>query len=500
MYKELFHNPSFNSSRRYLDGVLHPIKVGVRELRLTNGESMLMYETSGIYSDASYEADTKRGLPKSRLDWQKGEFHTQMWYAKQGIITPEMEYVAIRESNGDGSVTAQQVCQSVASGRAIIPSNRNHKEAEPMIIGSEYFVKINANIGNSALGSSIDEEVEKALWSVRWGADTVMDLSTGENIHQTREAILRNSPVPIGTVPMYQALEKVNGVVEDLSWDIFLETLKEQAEQGVDYFTIHAGLRKEHIKHALKRVTGIVSRGGSIMAKWMEHHNSESFLYEHFDDICALCAQYDVALSLGDGLRPGSTADANDKAQFGELETLGKLTTRAWKYNVQVIIEGPGHVPMNKIKENMDLQKKLCHDAPFYTLGPLVCDIGAGYDHITAAIGGTMIGWMGTAMLCYVTTKEHLALPDRDDVREGVVTFKIAAHAADLAKGNPQAIAWDLAMSKARYDFRWHDQFNLCLDPVRAREMHRKMVAEDADHCSMCGPNFCAMKITKSIK
>lgn len=500
MYKELFHNPLFNSSKRYLNGVLHPIKVGIKELRLTNKETMLMYDTTGIYGDSEYVADTKKGLPKTRIEWQKNGFHTQMWYAKQGIITPEMEYVAIRESNGDGTITPQMVCESVAKGRAIIPSNRNHMEAEPMIIGSEYLVKINANIGNSALGSSIDEEVEKALWSVRWGADTVMDLSTGENIHKTREAILRNSPVPIGTVPMYQALEKVNGVVEDLTWEIFLETLKEQAEQGVDYFTIHAGLRKEHVQYALRRVTGIVSRGGSIMAKWMEHHNSESFLYEHFDEICDLCAQYDVALSLGDGLRPGSTADANDKAQFGELETLGEITFKAWAKDVQVIIEGPGHVPMNKIKENMDLQKKLCHDAPFYTLGPLVCDIGAGYDHITAAIGGTMIGWLGTAMLCYVTTKEHLALPDRDDVREGVVTFKIAAHAADLAKGNKQAEAWDLAMSKARYDFRWHDQFNLSLDPERARAMHHKMVAEDSDHCAMCGPNFCAMKITKSIK
>lgn len=500
MYKKLFHNPLFNSAKKYIDGTIHPIKVGVKELSLTNGEKMSMYDTTGIYGDIKYTADTKKGLPKSRLDWQKGDFHTQMWYAKQGIITPEMEYVAIRECNGDGTISPEMVRKSIADGVAIIPSNKNHKEAEPMIIGSQYLVKINANIGNSALGSSIDEEVEKALWSVRWGADTVMDLSTGLNIHQTREAILRNSPVPIGTVPMYQTLEKVKGVVEDLNWEVFRQTLVEQAEQGVDYFTIHAGLRKEHVKHALKRVTGIVSRGGSIMAKWMEHHQAESFLYLHFEDICQLCAQYDIALSLGDGLRPGSTADANDAAQFGELATLGELTLVAWKYDVQVIIEGPGHVPLNKIQENMDLQKKICHNAPFYTLGPLVCDIGAGYDHITAAIGGTLIGWMGTAMLCYVTTKEHLALPDREDVREGVVTFKIAAHAADLAKGNVHAAQWDLAMSKARYDFRWHDQFNLSLDPERARDMHKKMVAEDADHCAMCGPDFCAMKITKSIK
>lgn len=369
-----------------------------------------------------------------------------------------------------------------------------------MVIGSEYRVKINANIGNSALGSSIAEEVEKALWAIKWGADTVMDLSTGAQIHQTREAILRNVPVPIGTVPLYQALEKVGGVVEDLTWEAYRETLIEQCEQGVDYFTIHAGLLQAYVPMAQRRVTGIVSRGGSIMAKWMAHHGRESFLYEHFDEICEIMARYDVALSLGDGLRPGSIADANDEAQFGELKTLGELCRRAWEQDVQVIIEGPGHVPMNRIRENMDRQLEWCHGAPFYTLGPLVSDIGAGYDHITSAIGGAMIGWFGTAMLCYVTTKEHLALPNRDDVREGVVTYKLAAHAADIAKGHPAALARDLAMSRARYDFRWFDQFNLSLDPERARRMHREMVKENADFCAMCGPHFCAMRITKSIK
>ncbi len=506
MFKELFDYKKINSKRVTLKGELFSdIEVGMRECSLTNGDTISLYDTSGIYADPTYSADTSKGLPKLRESWAmrrdgNGEFRTQMWYAKQGVITPEMEYVAIRESGKKGGeITPEMVRESVAEGRAIIPSNRCHPESEPMIIGSEYLVKINANIGNSALGSSIDQEVEKALWGVRWGADTVMDLSTGEDIHSTREAILRNSPVPIGTVPMYQALGKVNGVVEDLNWESFRETLVEQCEQGVDYFTIHAGLRREHVAPALGRVTGIVSRGGSIMSKWMEKHQCESFLYEHFDDICELCAQYDVALSLGDGLRPGSTADANDEAQFGELRTLGELTKRAWKYDVQVIIEGPGHVPMNKIAENMSLQKEVCYGAPFYTLGPLVCDIGAGYDHITAAIGATMIGWLGTAMLCYVTTKEHLALPDRDDVREGVVTFKIAAHAADIAKGNRAAIARDLAMSRARYEFRWQDQFNLSLDPERSRTMHYNMVGEHSDHCAMCGPNFCAMKITRSI-
>lgn len=493
MYSKLFHDSLDSSEKIYIPGTIHPqIKVGVRRLNLTNGEHIDIYDTTGVYGEKGYVADPQRGLPLTREE--QAEFHPLMWYAKQGVITPEMEYVAIREG-----MSAVAVCRSVAEGRAIIPNSRNHREAEPMIIGADYLVKINANIGNSALGSSIEEEVEKALWAVKWGADTVMDLSTGENIHQTREAILRNVPVPIGTVPMYQALEKVQGVVEDLDWTSFRETLVEQCEQGVDYFTIHAGFLQRHIPAALGRVTGVVSRGGSIMAKWMSHHKSESFLYTHFDDICALLVQYDVALSLGDGLRPGSIADANDSAQFGELEVLGELAQRAWAYDVQVIIEGPGHVPMHLIKENMDRQIEWCKGAPFYTLGPLVSDIGAGYDHITAAIGGAMIGWMGTAMLCYVTTKEHLALPNRDDVREGVVTFKLAAHAADLAKGNAGAIARDLAMSRARYDFRWHDQFNLSLDPQRARSMHLEMVGEGSDFCAMCGPNFCAMRITKSI-
>ncbi|MEG1664674.1 MAG: phosphomethylpyrimidine synthase ThiC [Mucinivorans sp.] len=495
MYQELFHTTDQSSSKRYITGTLHPfIKVGVRELRLANGQRIDIYDTTGLYGEPSYEADTNRGLPPLRQGWHK-EFRTQMAWAKDGVVTPEMEYVALREG-----VAVEQVLSSVASGRAIIPCNRCHAEAEPMIIGSEYLVKVNANIGNSALGSSIEQEIEKALWAVKWGADTVMDLSTGADIHATREAILRNVPVPIGTVPMYQALEKVHGVVENLSWEVFRQTLLEQAEQGVDYFTIHAGLLHELVPYALGRVTGIVSRGGSIMAKWMQYHNQQSFLYEHFDDICDLCAQYDIALSLGDGLRPGSTADANDKAQLGELAVLGKLAQKAWDHKVQVIIEGPGHVPMHLIQENMLLEKELCHNAPFYTLGPLVSDIGAGYDHITAAIGGAMIAWWGTAMLCYVTTKEHLALPNRDDVREGVITFKLAAHAADIAKGNARAIARDRAMSEARYDFRWQDQFNLCLDPERARRMHYEMIGSGADHCSMCGPDFCAMKITKSIK
>lgn len=493
MFSKLFHAAEDSSEKIYIPGKLHPIKVGIKRLNLTNGEHIDMYDTTGVYGEKGYVADPAKGLPLVRE--AQAEFHPLMWYAKQGIVTPEMEYVAIRED-----VAPALVCKAVATGRAIIPNNRKHREAEPMIIGSDFLVKINANIGNSALGSSISEEVEKALWAVKWGADTVMDLSTGENIHQTREAILRNTPVPIGTVPMYQALEKVQGVVEDLNWESFRETLVEQCEQGVDYFTIHAGLLQQHIPDALKRVTGIVSRGGSIMAKWMSYHNQESFIYTHFDEICELMAQYDVALSLGDGLRPGSIADANDAAQFGELKVLGQLAKRAWAYNVQVIIEGPGHVPMHMIKENMDKQIEWCDGAPFYTLGPLVSDIGAGYDHITSAIGGAMIGWMGTAMLCYVTTKEHLALPNRDDVREGVVTFKLAAHAADLAKGNKAALARDLAMSRARYDFRWHDQFNLSLDPARARKMHYEMVKEGSDFCAMCGPNFCAMRITKSIE
>lgn len=508
MEKDLFNIAANNAEKVYIEGKIHPIKVGMRKITLQNGTDILLYDTTGSYTDKGYQIDTKKGLPKIRKEWvekrvaSEGEFHTQLWYAKQGIITPEMEYVAIRESQGckpEDAITPEMVCKEIASGRAILPSNYRHPEAEPMIIGRKFLVKINANIGNSALGSSIDEEVEKAMWAVKWGADTVMDLSTGKDIHQTREAILRNTPVPIGTVPMYQALEKVNGKVEDLNWEVYKETLIEQAEQGVDYFTIHAGILKEHIPAALKRVTGIVSRGGSIMAKWMSHNNTQNFLYTHFEEICEILKKYDIAFSLGDGLRPGSIADANDEAQFGELKVLGELARISRKHDVQVIIEGPGHVPMHMIKENMEKQLEWCDEAPFYTLGPLVSDIGAGYDHITSAIGGAMIGWMGTSMLCYVTTKEHLALPNRDDVREGVVTFKLAAHAADIAKGHPGAAERDLQMSKARFDMRWNDQFNLSLDPERARKMHFEMIGSGADHCSMCGPHFCAMKITKSI-
>lgn len=422
-------------------------------------------------------------------------FETQLQAARRGVITPQMVAAAQKEG-----VEPEQIRESVAAGRAVIPSNRRHPEASAMVIGEEYSVKINANIGNSALGSSIEEEVEKMEWAVKWGADTVMDLSTGDDINQTREAIIRKSPVPIGTVPLYQTFEKAGGKAENLSWELFRETLEYQAQQGVDYFTVHAGLLHHLVPMALGRVTGIVSRGGSIMAKWMNHHNQENFIWEHFDEICDLCKKYDVTLSLGDGLRPGSIADANDQAQFGELKVLGELTLRAWEKGVQVIIEGPGHVPMNLIEENMRLQKELCHGAPFYTLGPLVTDIGAGYDHITAAIGGAMIGWMGTSMLCYVTCKEHLALPNKEDVREGVVTFKIAAHAADIAKGNKLALARDRKMSEARFDMRWREQFSLCFDPERAEEFHHGAIKEGEDHCSMCGPDFCAMRITKQIK
>jgi phosphomethylpyrimidine synthase len=509
MKKNLFDYARDNARRIYMDGA-NGIRVGMKEIELQNGETVVLYDTAGIYADPDYKIDLEKGLPKFRKAWieerirRDGGIKTQYWYAKNGMITPEMEYVAIRENSGmndKNSLTPERVRQEIADGRAVLPSNPNHPEAEPMIIGSAFLVKINANIGNSALGSDIEEEVEKALWAVKWGADTVMDLSTGKNIHQTREAILRNSPVPIGTVPMYQALEKVDGKIEDLTWEIFRDTLIEQAEQGVDYFTIHAGILREHLPDALNRVTGIVSRGGSILAKWMKIHQKENFLYTNFEEICKILAKYDIAASLGDGLRPGSLADANDAAQFGELKTLGKLARICRAHDVQVIIEGPGHVPMHQIKENMDLQKKYCDDAPFYTLGPLVSDIGAGYDHITSAIGGAMIGWYGTAMLCYVTTKEHLALPNKDDVREGVVTFKLAAHAADLAKGHPGATARDRAMSRARFEFRWRDQFNLSLDPERAREFHKEMIKNsDADYCGMCGPHFCAMRITKSIK
>lgn len=506
MNLDIFNIALHGAEKIFLEGSIHPIKVGARRVNLNNGESVILYDTTGPYTEKGFKLDIEQGVTKIGKQWIKegDEFKTQLDYAREGVITPQMEYVAIRESLGskDSSITPEFVREEVAAGRAIIPSNRCHPEAEPMIIGSKFLVKINANIGNSALGSSIEEEVEKALWAIKWGADTVMDLSTGKNIHETRESILRNVPVPIGTVPLYQALEKVDGRVEDLNWEVFKETLYEQCEQGVDYFTIHAGVLKQYVEAAVKRVTGIVSRGGSIMAKWMTINDSENFLYTHFEDICEILKQYDVAFSLGDGFRPGSIADANDAAQFGELETLGELAKIAWKHGVQVIIEGPGHVPMHKIKENMDLQIEKCHGAPFYTLGPLVSDIGAGYDHITSAIGGAMIAWYGTAMLCYVTTKEHLSLPDKDDVREGVVTYKLAAHAADIAKGHPAATNRDLQMSKARYEFRWADQFNLSLDPDRARKFHFEMMKNkdsDNDFCSMCGPNFCAMRITQSI-
>ena len=431
---------------------------------------------------------------------------TQMAYAKRGIITPEMEYVAIRENMNceelgiETHITPEFVRKEIAEGRAVLPANINHPEAEPMIIGRNFLVKINTNIGNSATTSSIDEEVEKALWSCKWGGDTLMDLSTGENIHETREWIIRNCPVPVGTVPIYQALEKVNGVVEDLNWEIYRDTLIEQCEQGVDYFTIHAGIRRHNVHLADKRLCGIVSRGGSIMSKWCLVHDQESFLYEHFDDICDILAQYDVAVSLGDGLRPGSIHDANDEAQFAELDTMGELVLRAWEKNVQAFIEGPGHVPMHKIKENMERQIEKCHDAPFYTLGPLVTDIAPGYDHITSAIGAAQIGWLGTAMLCYVTPKEHLALPDKEDVRVGVITYKIAAHAADLAKGHPGAQVRDNALSKARYEFRWKDQFDLSLDPERAQGYFRAGHHIDGEYCTMCGPNFCAMRLSRDLK
>lgn len=519
MEENIFDIAKHGAKKTYVTGNIYPeIKVGMREVTLQSDETILFYDTTGAYTDTEIETDINKGLPTVKTGWdamtraaEKAKFaetaddaplKTQLWYAKNGIVTPEMEYVAIRENMGDKSstITPEMVREEIAKGHAVLPCNRKHPEVEPMIIGTKFFVKINANIGNSALGSSIDEEVEKAHWAIKWGADTVMDLSTGEDIKATREAIIRNSPVPIGTVPIYQALEKVDGKIGDLNWEVYKETLIEQAEQGVDYFTIHAGVLRRFTKSAMNRVTGIVSRGGSILAKWMEINDCENFLYTHFEEICEIMAKYDVAFSLGDGLRPGSIFDANDEAQFGELDVLGELGAVAFKYDVQTIIEGPGHVTMDKIKENMDRQIKSCNGAPFYTLGPLVSDIGAGYDHITSAIGGAMIGWYGTSMLCYVTCKEHLALPVKDDVREGVVTYKIAAHAADLAKGHPSAAARDLAMSKARFQMRWFDQFNLSFDPDRAREMHHAMIKEGSDHCSMCGPHFCSMKITKSIQ
>ena len=561
------------SKKVYLQGSRADIQVPMRAIELTDtptglgGEhnpDILVYDTSGVYTDPKISIDLNQGLPNVREAWiaerqdteqlahlsshfgqerlkdirtadirfahiqkprraKTGKNVTQMHYARQGMITPEMEYIAIRENQRqrEGTDTRQHagqnfgaknlteitpefVRQEVAEGRAIIPANINHPEIEPMIIGRNFLVKINANIGNSALGSSIDEEVAKMTWATRWGADTIMDLSTGKNIHETREWIIRNSPVPIGTVPIYQALEKVDGVAEDLTWEIFKDTLIEQAEQGVDYFTIHAGVLLRYVPLTAERLTGIVSRGGSIMAQWCLAHHQENFLYTHFDEICEIMKAYDVSFSLGDGLRPGCIQDANDEAQFSELRTLGELTHRAWKHDVQVMIEGPGHVPMHMIKENMDLQLEVCQEAPFYTLGPLTTDIAPGYDHITSAIGAAMIGWYGTAMLCYVTPKEHLGLPNKKDVKDGIITYKIAAHAADLAKGHPGSQVRDNALSKARFEFRWEDQFNLSLDPDTARSMHDETMPKEAHKsahfCSMCGPKFCSMKITQNVR
>ncbi|MBU5264101.1 phosphomethylpyrimidine synthase ThiC [Bacillus atrophaeus] len=541
---------SFSGSKKvYVEGSSPDIQVPMREIGLSPttgsfGEEentpVRVYDTSGPYTDPNQQINIHDGLQPLRHKWisvrgdveeyegraikpedngykkanqnesypglkrnplraKTGKNVTQMHYAKKGIITPEMEFIAIREH-----VSPEFVRDEVASGRAIIPSNVNHPESEPMIIGRNFHVKINANIGNSAVTSSIEEEVEKMTWAIRWGADTMMDLSTGKDIHTTREWIIRNCPVPVGTVPIYQALEKVNGVAEDLTWEVYRDTLIEQAEQGVDYFTIHAGVLLRYVPLTAKRTTGIVSRGGAIMAQWCLAHHQESFLYTHFEEICEIMKAYDIAFSLGDGLRPGSIADANDEAQFAELETLGELTQIAWKHDVQVMIEGPGHVPMHKIKENVDKQMEICKEAPFYTLGPLTTDIAPGYDHITSAIGAAMIGWYGTAMLCYVTPKEHLGLPNRDDVREGVITYKIAAHAADLAKGHPGAQMRDDALSKARFEFRWRDQFNLSLDPERAIEYHDETLpaegAKTAHFCSMCGPKFCSMRISQDIR
>lgn len=504
------------SRRRYIQGPRPDIRVPMREIKLSNTISgtpekpihtpnapVLVYDTSGPYGDSDAIIDVENGLFPLRQPWlnerTSEKCPTQLYYARKGIITHEMEFIALRENT-----TPEFVRDEVAAGRAIIPVNKNHPESEPMIIGRNFLVKVNANIGNSSVTSSIEEEVEKLIWSVRWGADTIMDLSTGRDIHQTREWILRNSPVPVGTVPIYQALEKVNGIAENLNWEVFLQTLQEQAEQGVDYFTIHAGVLKDFVPLTAKRVTGIVSRGGSIMAKWCMSHNQENFLYTRFREICELCAKYDISLSLGDGLRPGAIADANDEAQFAELRTLGELTKVAWEYDVQVMIEGPGHVPMNKIKENMDEQLKHCHEAPFYTLGPLTTDFAPGYDHITSGIGAAQIAWYGCAMLCYVTPKEHLGLPDKEDVRQGLIAYKIAAHAADLAKGTPGAQIRDDALSKARFEFRWEDQFNLALDPFTAREYHDQTLPQEsnktAHFCSMCGPKFCSMKISQEVR
>ncbi|MBC8006926.1 MAG: phosphomethylpyrimidine synthase ThiC [Prolixibacteraceae bacterium] len=567
--------PLPSSRKVYVQGSRDDIQVPMREISQSDTPAsfgaepnppMYVYDTSGPYTDPLAAIDIRNGLKPMRERWieeradtelmagptsiygrtrlddtklaqmrfnlqrtprraKPGVNVSQMHYARKGIITPEMEFIAIRENQGRDAlpemitrqhtgesfgamlqkkITAEFVRDEVARGRAIIPANINHPESEPMIIGRNFLVKINANIGNSALGSSIQEEVEKMTWAIRWGGDTVMDLSTGKHIHETREWIVRNSPVPIGTVPIYQALEKVDGRAEELNWEIFKDTLIEQAEQGVDYFTIHAGVRLAYVPLTAKRMTGIVSRGGSILAKWCLAHHKENFLYTHFEDICEIMKAYDVSFSLGDGLRPGSIYDANDEAQLGELRTLGELTQVAWKHDVQVMIEGPGHVPMHLIKENMDLQLKLCHEAPFYTLGPLTTDIAPGYDHITSAIGAAMIGWYGTAMLCYVTPKEHLGLPDKDDVKDGIIAYKIAAHAADLAKGHPGAQMRDNALSKARFEFRWDDQFNLGLDPDKAKQFHDETLPQDgaklAHFCSMCGPHFCSMKITQDVR
>lgn len=547
------------SEKIYIEGTLHDIRVPMRRIKLTptvksiNGESVILenqpicvYDTSGAYTDPNIVININEGLPRIREKWiaersdlevlpsissqygneralnqdldkirfahqylprraKTGCKITQMALAKMGIITPEMEYVAIRENMDcealgvKSHITPEFVREEVASGRAVIPANINHPESEPMIIGRNFAVKLNTNIGNSALSSGIEEEVNKAVWSCYWGGDTLMDLSTGDNIHETREWIVRNCPVPVGTVPIYQALEKVDGDVAALSWELYRDTLIEQAEQGVDYFTIHAGVLRAHAELIGERLTGIVSRGGSIMTQWCVMHNKENFLYTHFDEICDILAKYDVAVSLGDGLRPGSIHDANDRSQFMELDVLGELTQIAWSHNVQVLIEGPGHVPMHKIAENMDRQVEKCHEAPFYTLGPLTTDIAPGYDHITSAIGAAQIAWLGTAMICYVTPKEHLALPNLEDVRNGVIAYKIAAHAADLAKGHPGAQVRDDAMSKARFEFRWKDQFNLSLDPARARQYYVESHKNDDHFCTMCGPNFCAMRISQSI-
>lgn len=498
---ELYHFP--NARKIYIEGSQPDVQVPMREIQQESEKNppIRIYDTSGPYTDPACELNLERGLFPMRNSWLKRrpKIQTQMHDAKRGIITEEMEYVAIRENKPTSFVR-----QEVACGRAIIPANINHPELEPMIIGRNFLVKINANIGNSALGSSITEEVEKMIWATRWGADTIMDLSTGKNIHETREWIIRNSPVPVGTVPIYQALEKIGGKAEALTWEIYRDTLIEQAEQGVDYFTVHAGVLLRYIPLTANRMTGIVSRGGSILAKWCLTHHQENFLYTHFEEICAIMKAYDVAFSLGDGLRPGSIADANDDAQFAELQTLGELTQIAWKHDVQVMIEGPGHIPMHKIQENMDKQLEYCAEAPFYTLGPLTTDIAPGYDHITSSIGAAMIGWYGCALLCYVTPKEHLGLPNKNDVKEGIIAYKIAAHAADLAKGHPGAQIRDNALSKARFEFRWKDQFNLGLDPERAQAFHDETLPKEsakfAHFCSMCGPQFCSMKVTEEIR